>query len=643
MSPKPFKRKGCLISLFVFFLMLGLLYTQCAFAPTGYRKVVESNQPARQRLWNSRFAPSAPDTTESSPKPDSSPQVKPENPARTAEMFFQINAPENGMYRLFTDPSSSRWKNPFVSVVPVSASGAVLNPSDTTQEIYPSIRAFFEEHEMDSYKNALNYPLSKINDVRQPSPEKPDGDETVKWMDWMEKMLSEERWDRADFFDLTRLKDCEDAQRIFFSEKTCLALFRALRRGDPAKASQLIERYVQLSGKCFFVEPERWISLEWPIVLERFLFELASEPKAPEAMLERIATNLASWELSPQEYTDLQVANINRCHDLLVASLKVSLDPQYNRYWQSHTGWTTVPLKSVEKAGVSAAGPLLWQAIDRKAEALIRQDAVEYRAAHMQMRMAMNAIQITRKEGFVWEHEPDSYGPMSCMDLLEKNGLAYDWRGERLKNRGNLLAGTNSTVTDSDTTETQFSALYREESNSIWSREEFNRSIETIRFVFATARYHRDQGHYPDSVRNLIPRYLDESFAASPDREMTLLKIAPSDLIVLPEFVNEPPSLFTRLLAAYREASPNSKKWPAGIGDLKPYAKPGEDPTPYAGCFVHIEELPIFCIPVFIEKKGGKEKAKGSKTAGLQKHLRIHAMFPPLNLDGVPGYLPKGP
>jgi hypothetical protein len=632
MSPKPLKRKGCLIALLVLFLMLALLYTHCAFVPTGYQKVVESNRPARERLWNKRFVPPSPAPTEVLSQADSTSFTY---HAKTAEEYFRLHHPESGL--VWFEANSNRgfgWRGILCESVAVSASGAVFY-GGLTGDIYPSIRAFFEEHETNSYKRDLESRTERLKDESSFSrkPEQVETDPTA-WMDLMESRLMESRWDRADFFDLSRLKDCEDAQILLRSEKTCLALFRALRHGDPARAAQLIERYVQLAGKTLLIEQDGGLSIN----LEHFLFELASEQNAPEAMLDRIAASLASWKLDPQEYRDLQVAKITRCHDLWVASLRVSLDTQSNRYWTGRTGWTTVPFKSLEKVGVAAAEPLLWRAIDRKTEALITQNPADYRAADLQIQAALNATRFIRKEGFTWRDETRGGIGLSWLGLLEGNGLAYDANGAPLK-KGPREA--NSANGDSPTTETAFSSLlqgkYRYFGDT--SQESFNRWIEVFQFVFAAARYHREHGRYPDSVRDLIPRYLDESFSGSPEQEMTIEKIAPFDQIVLPELgYDTPPSLFTRTLAAYRDDPRNSEKWPASIEDLKPYAKPGEDLTPYAGCFVHLDELPLFCIPFFV-----KQKPNGAETDSPHKCMAIHAMFPPLNLDGVPGYLPAEP
>jgi hypothetical protein len=486
-------------------------------------------------------------------------------------------------------------------------------------------------HEKNRLESRLEWLKEKESSSRKTEPEETD---LAIGMDLLQSLLSDNRWDRADFFDLSRLKDYEDARILLRSEKTCLALFHVLRHGDPAKAAQLIERYVQLAGKTFLIEQEAWLS----IPLEPFLFELAAEPKAPEAMLDRIAATLASWKLDAQEYRDLQVANITRWHDLWVALLRSSLDIQSNRYWQSHTSWTNVPLKSLEKVGVAATEPLLWRAIDRKTEALIKQNPADYRAADLQIQAALKATRFIRKEGVTWRDETRGGIGLSWLGLLEGNGLVCDAYGEPLKKDPREANSANG---DAVTTETAFSALFQGKYRYFGdtSRESFNRWIEVFQFVFAAARYHREHGRYPDSARDLIPRYLDESFSGSPEQAITIETIVPFDQIVLPEFgYGASPSLFTRTLAAYRDDPRNSEKWPTSIEDLKPYAKPGEDLTPYTGCFVHLDELPLFCIPFFL-----KGRPNDAEVAGPQKYVVIHAMFPPLNLEGVPGYLPPEP
>jgi hypothetical protein len=55
--------------------------------------------------------------------------------------------------------------------------------------------------------------------------------------------------------------------------------------------------------------------------------------------------------------------------------------------------------------------------------------------------------------------------------------------------------------------------------------ENFNRDIHLTRLVAATAAFRNDLGRYPDSVRDLVPEYLDRAFVESPEINWRLCRM----------------------------------------------------------------------------------------------------------------------
>jgi hypothetical protein len=644
MSLNPLKRKGCLTALGLAIPILALLYIYCTFAPTGYEKVAESSRAARRRFMETRFAPPprTPPVSVTVPQtPDPAPVSPTESTASTSETemldyFRQLsdggkNWDDIGRKLLEFDP----YHHPFeiLESFPGDSTNFISTPETGDVKVASS-----ELNEIESRIRLNTYQISKsyLNQVKNYL-QSPAGNATPsetdpgKEMDRLEKMLEENRWDRFDAFDLAQAKDKDDARTILRSDATIRAIFRALRRGEPEKADRLIERYVRLAGKQILAFEYQYSFVARVSALGRFLFLLTLEPKVPDETLERIAATLASWRLDAQESRDLQTASLLRSRDILVASLKVGFDPDHNSFWQRND-WGSYPLKALEKAGTCAAEPALFRTIDRKAVALIAGDAPAYKLAHQQLKMALGTIRMARMERFFfgkWDYSsPDDYGT-----LLLKDGLTIQYES---------VSGTKTLFDEF----TQGEVPLYTDCNVASPGSLYNLQIARLRLMLAVGRYHREHGRYPASTREMVPRYLDESFTTPSEQFWTLLTTVPFNGILFPEADNTnrelaTPSRFTRLVVAYYSDPRHPEILPTRIEDLKHYADPGEDLTPFAKCFVHLDALPVFGEVTKLKQR--EMGTPGGLITDVGWALQWHVPFPLLNLDDVPGYLPMEP
>lgn len=608
MTLKSFKLYGGLAVLLVS-VAVGLLYLYCSFVSTRYETLATSNRADRERLLATRLSPRAPLPIES-PHPTSSDGSTTGTQGLLWNKALKETAQWNpligwrALIRSFSEQQYSREPGYFFTARRLQPGDLVLDPASQSFHISPSLRSFVERIG-NPYEEYLKDRIRHVKEPdRQPSSRNQTSGttETAAILDRMENLLSEERWDRVNFFDLAHLKDWPDARKILLSEKSCQAIYRTLRRGDSKKAAQLTERYVRLSGEKMFSEQGTCFFSQGDQMLELFLFSLAAERQAPEDTLEWIASTLASWELDSQEYETLRIANINLARDLLVSSFKASFLLRDTPWWQGRD-WNRISLQIVEQTGTRIAEPLLVQAIDRAAVALIERDAAAYELAHQQIKTAIRTIHFAQK-GAV-DYSPAGFYSRSYLDLLLRNGRESDSDGVSLVHSGKTLPPGIVPDVCPVKPEDLFSVVSsgRSPDNpSLTQQEQYNREIARLRLAFAAARYHREHGRYPESVRDMIPRYLDESFTTHPGWDWIILTLKPFDRIVLPESDLDPPSRFTRLLAAYRDDSRNNEKWPIGIADLKPYAQPGEDLTPFSRCFVHLDEMPVFGLVIRNER-----------------------------------------
>jgi hypothetical protein len=241
-----------------------------------------------------------------------------------------------------------------------------------------------------------------------------------------------------------------------------------------------------------------------------------------------------------------------------------------------------------------------------------------------------------------------SGNPVSYEDLLLKDGLAYTPTGESLqdfeKAISEMSTGKKNPLGSYSRDKNPFTAFARGGITEEIEVDRFNRAIAMARLLFASARYRRASGHYPDSVEEMIPRYLDEFFRPNSERFWTIARIEPFNTVVLPDPWEEGATSFTQILTQYVQDPQNEGKLPAGVEDLKPYADPALDLTPFAQQFVQIGEYRVFSLVVLKEKHpsveiGSRMEIKIWESGGTPapdsaiQYLRFG--FPPWNAEGI--------
>jgi hypothetical protein len=486
-----------------------------------------------------------------------------------------------------------------------------------------------------------------VSDSDEPVVTSEMGTQRIEQMNRIERFLLEGRWERPGFFyhvypgSSETQEDLTTAYSILFSDISdgnllYLVIHRAIRNQDTEKTSKIIEQYIRLSGEFLFADLEYLgvSHLDKIRLLGNFLSWIATDRQIPEETLEWTANTLASWKLEPQEYADLCAANRDQCRESLVASFKEIIVSQSEQL-RGSMFWHYFLKGHLEETVTQAAAPILWRALDRKAAALKNQNEAEYREAHRIQKMALRTMNIP--EGKLHSSRFNSWFTSSVSsygDLMMEDGLAYDLAGRSIKNQEGLFSGQENFTEPGSPREkgdTAFAALKLLESAH---GERFNRTIEMARMVFATARYRREHGRFPDSVEAMIPRYLDESFAPTEDQFWSIVKTKPLDTVVLPRFSN-PPSAFSKILNAYVEDPRNEGRLPASLEELKPYANPKADLTPFAPYFVRIEEYPVLSLVVL------KDEVQASLYEGIRKQRSggatfqyLFFSFPPWNPEG---------
>jgi hypothetical protein len=399
-------------------------------------------------------------------------------------------------------------------------------------------------------------------------------------MNQTERLLLEAGWEKADCFRSLPNESggkgyrdpCREEYRVI------LAIYRAFREEKPEKASQLIERCVLSSGRNILsghdtnapIQPRKMKSLE------RVLSWVAGYPETPEEILDWTATTLASWELTPQEYTDLRAANI--------AQDRQKVDICFRKWDKAMNGWHLFLSGTPEKITTRLAEPFFQRSLDRKTAALINLDPAEYERAHKNLQWAMRAINFASK--------PSNY--LDAGILIEVGEGDYQEPPYYRFLIMDEMAQNNMDRPQEDAPPSAFAEMALREK---FRAGLFNRTIQMLRLSFATARYRRDHGRTPGSVQELIPRYLDESFTPNSDRFWTLIPVEPFTALTLP-----PAGAFSGPVAEgfshYFKDPGNKGEIPSGIEDLKPYIPEGTDLSQFVPCFARVEKSLLYCLVI---------------------------------------------
>jgi hypothetical protein len=456
------RRKGCLIALFLPFLVVFILLSDLFLSPTGYRDASKESLATRKKNRESRLTPRK-ETSPENPVPSTSPSV-PETSATAVsddearfwgdtrarlELRMEI-FPRHFLASSFRKMARGEWTLDPTSNTPVLTSE---NPKALVEENNRLYLKKFQERLHQAMRQPSLTPsgLKEKYKQRKEIPCQTDaglvqkGAWTVQEMDQLERFLLEKKWDREEGPDPVFLSvhwspnlygDSFSGQNAYWSrtvdgnllgwgpspvhELIYLILDRALESGDTGKTAQLIECYVRLSGEfCFAADPMDQTQVRMIETLERFLFWAASDPRVPEDVLEWVAATLASWKLTPQEAVDLRFANLERWHDLLFSFFS-SLKPEIPAEPSLNTGpvlsFLNIALfRLPEKTYANATGPLLARALDRKTAALINRDMPEY--------------QKTVLRQFVCSETPGNITTPSVFSKNRSDSLASCFRG----------------------------------------------------------------------------------------------------------------------------------------------------------------------------------------------------------------------
>lgn len=605
--------KGCLIALVVPSLILGLFLAWLVAGPTGYDEVAKTSRDVQEKIRTSRLKPRSP--KDSPQAPIAPPSTKPASASQVPSETSPPLSPEEAHFWGDTWTRLEWWTEVFphylLAFHPTTLPPEVrtsfsltLTPQGGTANA-EALKTFWKKLERKRIRQDLpggtqenvlwqEYAVERLDDASLTRR----GNWMIERMNRVEALLSDGGLRRAELNKILKYSYSGFDSRVF--ETVYLTLHRAIRRGETEKASQLVEQSVLLSGESLFdAQNFRELNALGHMSLKQFLVCIAAEPGIPEDILEWTATTLASWKLTPQEYADLCVANLNKSRDSLIATLQEPIAPDEEvfgsrrvDYWNWYFSGTPGRMVS------NVMKPILVQAIDRKVVALIHRDAAEYEKAQLTQVLACLPMQHLKERMRGSFYFPDAGNDLSLI------------RGKDVDSLTELFTRQDKEA------KVAFSSI-AEFSPELFVQN-FNDQIETTRLVFAAARYRREHGQYPDSVEAMIPRYLDEeSFAPTPEKfwltipmepDTVVVSQAPYDHVVRRNAPPRPesettyysrfstlPTTFTLVLRDYDADPRNANKLPSGPEDLKPYTPAGMDSASFGEHFVQIGNIPIFC------------------------------------------------
>ncbi len=616
--------KGCLILLLTPPVVLAFLYAWLTSEPAGYREAIKASQDARKRVLGPRLAPREPKTSPVSSVPVSSlptpsaASISPEEARFWGDLRARVEWRNPLFLRSFFTPGlrmvrPEEWRTDPASntprVTPENAKSIRQEITDLQAKVFRGrIENSQTGHETGDADRDENRHLDEAALIQK-------GLWTVRDMDRLEGLFLDPLWNEEGGPDSALIERAWRPQRPVDS-LIYLTLYRALQNGDTDKASTLVERYVRLYGTYYFqADPYDSFRTEMMPTLGNFLSWIVSDPRVPEAILEWTATTLASWPLSPQEYSELCVLNLDRNRGNLDLILK---DYTLFSYRNVHDhGYGLEPKDFTDKVSDTIqrlSVPILQRTLDRKMVALIYQDTTEYRKAQRMQEVALLFMGHDRNNPLTGGNS----GIFSSFsDFLMQDALAYDSRGTLIEKPGYLSTALFGELKESPNARPQnssseppqsaFSSMKLDEV----SPDDFNEPIAQVRLAFAAARYRREHGRYPASVEEMIPRYLGETFKPNSERFWTLVRMEPLHTVVettpydqktvlkTPQtstswstawWCVDPPSSFTQVLAAYADDPRNEGRIPENLEDLKPYAKPDTDLAEFAPYFIQTDE-----------------------------------------------------
>ncbi len=679
------RRKGSLIALLIPPLFLALLYAWLRFAPTEYEEKAEAIRAERDRILEFRLA-SRPEPPVSLTSPGVSPGEMDRQTTRTQP---SVISPEEALYWREAMNGLERWQQSFrwgwsdspdvFFVLNAGKWKKMKSPQedsvDSVTKTFPSESGEWDIQAIqDELRSRLKDPQSRIQSYEkkqkrsvvallkemgsglradkrsQSSPEQKDETEVVESWTRMVRIMDDNCRELPENF----LSLMGDSQRFNIDRLQTLAFCRAIRNGESERASRMIEVNTLWCGKTLFSRRERGeekhFFLLYLEMLERYLAQAAASASIPEDVLKWVDATLASWTLTPEEYSVLRSDHVNLCREEWITELRNSLTS--GGYYESNgagrksfrsggyyemNGWHLFLSGIPEKVAAKAIEPLLWRAIDRKTEALVNLDVTGYGEASRLLKFVSVGMNLPD----VFDNQAASHLTTgNYSDLLAKDALGYDHEGQPVESPGGIRAFLDL----NDSSHTLFDRMAWEEKTYV---ERFNRAIALTRFALASARYRREYGRYPDSVADLIPRYLDDSFAPTSDRLWFIFKSEPFTAVI-PPGISDSVSSATQVLIRYVDDPRNDGKLPAGVEDLKPYLDPGMDTSQFEVYFVRIDECPVYGLMVrndpLLDGSVESGREAGTGEGGLSSGRDSQYLYFPMPLwdpDRVPAAPPQ--
>jgi hypothetical protein len=388
--------------------------------------------------------------------------------------------------------------------------------------------------------------------VPQP-PRPPDGD-LQKCLDDLERLLLERDWSPPDLEE--PVPQWPDEYILCFFRVARMVPLRAALRGEPEKALVLLERYLEVNRiwDCRVFNSGRYVVGG---VDESLIVDLGQIPEFPAEALAQAIKIVESMALNAKLREDLNAAWAFRFKRSL-------LEPGFARSHEPRSAWLRGMGGGVVDAQVRR---LLWP---------------------------------------VWCMEFDRYSQ------FRKSGTNYEaW--ENTTNRLRLLEKYMNIAEQPVSGSTGQSSLLVEYSSRLGHEEENSDELDKARVIMAAALFQREQGRWPQSAQELVPKYLEGNGPG--------LQEGAWRFYVLPEFdcpglSDLPPKApFRAAVEAYfREAHRKYKNeieipLPT-LEDLRPYARDEKELGDFAKRFVRIPQKSLLCR-FCLTRKGDDPNPRG--------------------------------
>lgn len=346
----------------------------------------------------------------------------------------------------------------------------------------------------------------------------------------------------------------------WFAKAAWLTAARAALRGEREKAADLFERYLE-AVRILHFRLFPWCSL--PDETETAIAVLGTMAEFPDEGLARAERVLEQMRASREQVKDLQTAYTRQFKRTV---LQEDAMRPYSFFWRSLSLGKVSPEMAVRR--------LLWP---------------------------------------VWSREFDRW------EAARRQGN----EGETNAARGRLRA-VLGVMNMQDAWENGETFLGGYEDHARNGNEWFDRAANRARLALAAARFRREAGRYPETIRELIPRYVKADFPG--------LREGKWGVYAVPRFVcgdaaglgeNDPFWLAVQEVRKrkYQEWWRPNRTDVITLGDLQPYAKGPEEAQAFASRLRRTDEGVMVCS---FEASPGSIRMVGDSRKGAELHLTAH-------------------